>query len=704
MLKRLSNWLDERTGYRAFVRAMLLEHVPGGAKWRYVWGSCLAFVFMIQLVTGILLMTAYSPSDTTAWGSVHYIQYQMDFGWLIRGIHHFGSQTMVVLMALHMLQVVISGAHLAPREINWWLGLALMGVILALSLTGYLLPWDQKGYYATQVATNIAGNTPVIGTFMQKVIVGGTEYGNQTLTRFFALHVGILPPLVVVLVVLHIYVFRRHGVKHVENPKGEGWFWPDQAFRDLLVCLVIFGVMVGLVVFGGHGQKLDDGPNNQFTNPASSTYEKWAHAGQGGLGANLDAPADRNAEGYPARPEWYFLFLFQLLKYFPGELELIGTLIIPNGVMILLFLLPLFGYGRMRKFGHAFGIVVVSTVLIGAGVLTFLAWQEDYSNTDKAVDFQKKLAKASEEAHRAVNLGMSGIPASGSVEILRKDPMTQGPKLFQTNCASCHKYNNEFRTGENPSPATASDLKGFGSEEWISRMLNNPGHEDFFGKTDLDTMSGYIENSYDLANMNDKDFEQYVADEPDAEEKKNLQQRRKQQKADLQLLAQWLASHPGRASADAKNADWYKAGQALFDRKCQRCHGLEGKEPRSERSAGPDLTGYGDQEWIRKMIMSPHAANRYGLDNTMPAFRPLEGPTGELTLQDWETQRALLRAKHIAEDDDEDDKKEKQQQIANATKLIHLSDIERELIIRWLTGDGRIVFGGEIISGPPREK
>src|SRR5437588_12148568 len=160
MLVRLGNWFDDRTGHRKLVSALLIEHIPGGARWRYVWGSCLAFVFTIQLVTGALLMTAYSPGDTAAWGSVHFIQYQMDFGWLIRGLHHFGSQAMVVLLAVHMLQVVIAGAHLPPREINWWLGLGLMGLVLAMSLTGYLLPWDQKGYYATQVATNIVGGLP----------------------------------------------------------------------------------------------------------------------------------------------------------------------------------------------------------------------------------------------------------------------------------------------------------------------------------------------------------------------------------------------------------------------------------------------------------------------------------------------------------------------------------------------------------------
>src|SRR4051812_45962809 len=205
---------------------MLLEEIAGGARWRYVWGSTLLFVFSLQVVTGILLMTAYSPGDTSAWGSVHFIQYQMDFGWLIRGLHHFGSQTMMVLIALHMLQVVLAGAQLPPREFNWWLGMGLLGVTFGLSLTGYLLPWDQKGYWATRVATNIAGTLPTGGEFVQRLGVGGPDYGNHPLTRFFALHVGVLPLTLIVLLVFHIAMFRRHGVTAPANVEGQEYFWP----------------------------------------------------------------------------------------------------------------------------------------------------------------------------------------------------------------------------------------------------------------------------------------------------------------------------------------------------------------------------------------------------------------------------------------------------------------------------------------------
>lgn len=160
-MNRFIDWLDHRTGIREIVHDSLYEQVPGGARWRYVWGSTLVFTFFVQMVTGICLWMAYSPSAQTAWESVYYIQYEMTLGWLVRGLHHFAAQAMVVLLVFHLVQVVIDGAYKAPREINFWLGLVLMQIVLGLGLTGYLLPWDQKGYYATQVATEIMRAAPV---------------------------------------------------------------------------------------------------------------------------------------------------------------------------------------------------------------------------------------------------------------------------------------------------------------------------------------------------------------------------------------------------------------------------------------------------------------------------------------------------------------------------------------------------------------
>ena len=172
---------------------------------------------MIQVFTGILLMTSYSPSSSMAWASVFYISHEMWWGWFIRGVHHFAAQAMVVLLVLHLLQVLWAGAYRRPREFNWWFGMALLFLTLGFSLTGYLLPWDQKGYWATKVATNIMGGAPVAGPYLQKILVGGPDYGNQTVTRFYGLHVGVLPTLLVLCLAAHIALFRRHGITPPPN-------------------------------------------------------------------------------------------------------------------------------------------------------------------------------------------------------------------------------------------------------------------------------------------------------------------------------------------------------------------------------------------------------------------------------------------------------------------------------------------------------
>src|SRR2546423_8046929 len=192
-MKSVLPWLDQRTGYKKLLHEALYENVPGGARWRYVWGRTLAFALAVQFITGIFLWMAYSPSSQTAWESVYFIQDQMRGGWLLRGLHHYTAHAMTVLLVLHLMQVVIDGAYKAPREINFWFGLVLLLLVLGLSLTGYLLPWDQKGFWATKVATNLAAVVPGIGPDLQKVIIEAPAYGHHMLPRFFALHAGILP-------------------------------------------------------------------------------------------------------------------------------------------------------------------------------------------------------------------------------------------------------------------------------------------------------------------------------------------------------------------------------------------------------------------------------------------------------------------------------------------------------------------------------
>src|SRR6266513_1531654 len=245
----LLNWLDRRTGYRRIIEYALYENIPGGARWRYIWGSTLVFWLSVQFITGLFLWMSYIPSSQTAWESVYYIQNEMTCGWLLRGIHHFTASVMNVLLVLHLMQVVIDGAYRAPREINFWFGLVLLQLVLALSLTGYLLPWDQKGYWATKVATNIMAIAPVVGPQLQRLVLGGSEYGHHTLTRFFALHAGVLPGAIIVLLTAHIYLFRRHGLTpKLPLRKPDAKFWPDQVLKDAVACLAVLAAVLLLVI------------------------------------------------------------------------------------------------------------------------------------------------------------------------------------------------------------------------------------------------------------------------------------------------------------------------------------------------------------------------------------------------------------------------------------------------------------------------
>ena len=227
--------MDDRTGYRALVRTFSDEIIPGGARWRYVFGSTLASVFLIQAVTGLLMMTAYSPSSASAWGSVYYINNVMWMGWFIRGLHHFGASTVMVLLLFHLMQTLLAGAYRKPREFNWWLGLALLVLTIGFGHTGYQLPWDQKGYWATKVVTNIMGGAPVIGPYLKTMVVGGSEYGNQTLTRLYGLHVGILPVLMMLCLWAHVMLARRHGLTPPARPdrSADETYWPAQTFRNV---------------------------------------------------------------------------------------------------------------------------------------------------------------------------------------------------------------------------------------------------------------------------------------------------------------------------------------------------------------------------------------------------------------------------------------------------------------------------------------
>lgn len=303
---------EARTGWRLLKQTLLLEPLEGGSRWTAAFGSLLLFAFLLQVFTGILLTMSYAPSVNSAWASVKYIQEQAPLGWFIRGLHHWGSSAIIILLLCHLVQVFVWGAYKRPRELTWMIGVLLLACTMGLAFTGYLLPWDQKAYWATKVGLGIMSTTPLIGDALREMMQGGSQIGNLTLTRFFTFHGFILPGLLSILVVIHLYFFRLHGVtppwwESSDQLRAEQEpFWPGQAWKDGVLALAL---LLALGAWTFH----------------------WP--------APLEAQA-QPSEPYAARPEWYFMFMFQLLRYFHGRYEIVGTFLLPVFFFSILFFWP----------------------------------------------------------------------------------------------------------------------------------------------------------------------------------------------------------------------------------------------------------------------------------------------------------------------------------------------------------------------------
>ena len=210
MWKKFYEWLDERLGLNGLYKSMLDRPEPKGNWWNTL-GSASLFLFILQGVTGIFLTVYYTPSPDHAYDSINYIMNGVAFGWLVRGIHHWGATLMVVVVFIHMLRVFVTASFKYPRELTWLIGVGLFLLTLGMGFTGYLLPWSQQSYWATTVGTQIAGTVPFIGTFILKVLRGGTDLSALTLQRFFSAHIWMLPAALGALIGVHVYLIIRHG-------------------------------------------------------------------------------------------------------------------------------------------------------------------------------------------------------------------------------------------------------------------------------------------------------------------------------------------------------------------------------------------------------------------------------------------------------------------------------------------------------------
>lgn len=429
----LGDWLDERIGHRAAVARWLDHPLAGGASWGGAIGGALALAFVVLALTGVLLMNAYAPTPQSAWASVQYVSHALPGGWLVRGLHHFASHATVVLVGVHLAHVIAVGAYKKPREVWFWLGLALAGLLLASAITGHALPWDQRGYWARKVEANIVGMAPGIGGFVQSMMQGGPDFGAIGLARMHAAHVAILPALVVVVLVARASVARSLGARAPGDP------YAKQLARDLVVGLVVLVACVALA---------------------------WrAH------GAPLDAPADASSD-YPARPEWFLMALFRLRKFFHGTGEFWGTVGLPGLFGLYVFALPLLDKKPAASVGARAPLLApLALAAIGGGVLHVLAVRHDASDADYA----KARAKADAQAVLAMHASLDGVPPTGPLDM----PELRGRQIFEKSCASCHVLGD---MGD-PKKANAPKLDGWGTEAWLVAVLHDPDAPEHFGRT-----------------------------------------------------------------------------------------------------------------------------------------------------------------------------------------------------------------------------
>ena len=346
-------WLDERIGLSDFAKLAKKKEVPlhRHTFWYYFGGMTL-FLFMIQVATGILLLLYYRPSAGEAFESIQFIMTEVEFGWLVRSIHSWSANLMVFAMFIHLFSALMLNAYRRPREMTWLSGSGLLGLTLAFGFTGYLLPWNELAYFATRVGTEIPGVVPVVGPFLRRLLRGGDDVTGATLTRFYGIHVAILPAIVTVVLGLHLFMVQKHGMSRPPNVSGSDDakrvmpFFPNFFLRDLVGWLCALGVLAALAAYF----------------PAE-------------LGKKAD-PFQPAPIGI--KPEWYFMAMFQTLKLLPSyilgiEGELLGVL--GFGVIgLVLIMIPFLDRGAVVGRSSRWIAGFAFTLLAYAAILTYLGY------------------------------------------------------------------------------------------------------------------------------------------------------------------------------------------------------------------------------------------------------------------------------------------------------------------------------------------
>src|SRR6266496_3462954 len=343
-IESLRLWLDERLSLGALAHAALKKEVPRHRQsiWYYFGGMTL-FLFTVQVVTGILLLLYYRPSAENAFESVQFIVTEVKFGWLIRSIHSWSANLMILTLFIHMFSVFFLRAYDRPRELTWVSGVVLLFICICFGFSGYLLPWNEVSFFATKVGTQIAGVVPVVGKATLRFLRGGDDVTGATLTRFFGFHVAVLPAAATVFIAIHVLLVQLHGM-HVPSRYQQNYrrmkFFPNFFLRDLIGWILAIGVLAAL-----------------------AALFPW----ELGVKADPFAPAPAGI-----KPEWYFLFMFQTLKYIPAKIlrfdgEVLGVLAF-GFAGALLFIVPFIDKSpenpRRRLIFNLAGVVALLYIVV----------------------------------------------------------------------------------------------------------------------------------------------------------------------------------------------------------------------------------------------------------------------------------------------------------------------------------------------------
>ncbi len=442
---RLFGWFDTRIGLRALRHEAMDEPIPGGARFAYVFGSGLLYIFLSQVITGVFLAMYYVASADHAHTTIEYITKIVTGGSFVRSLHSYGSSAMVVTLVCHLAQTYFWGAYKGRRELLWISGLTLFALVIGMAFTGYLLPWDQKAYFATAVGTNIAGEMPFIGEWLKKLMRGGNDMGTLTLSRFFVAHVFLIPACIFSFVAVHVYLFRKAGsagpmkADPIEPKLPTEQFYPKQVVMDIVFATILVGIL-GMLAYLS---PVELGPK---ANPADTQFLP--------------------------RPEWYYLPIFEWLKFWSGPYIIVGIVVIPAIIAIMLVLLPFIDRRKERRPWKR--PLASGAFLIVLGALLFLGYRSGQDDTNDPAA-AKQLAKQTKETEDFMKAAFTPEIAGSTLAAQNTalaDPLAaKGKKLFGDNsCDGCH---GDGGTGTDAGPK----LMGVGAKfdhHALTNLLKHP--------------------------------------------------------------------------------------------------------------------------------------------------------------------------------------------------------------------------------------